>query len=46
MMMPPLYSAAGWGKVRWTPVVVKIRTEASSEPTMKQKMKRSPTRRR
>jgi hypothetical protein len=39
MRMPPLYSNAGWGKVRWTPVAVKIRTEASSVPSLKRKMR-------
>jgi hypothetical protein len=45
MAMMPLYSTAGWGKVWWTPVVVKIRTEASSIPSLKRKMRRSQTRR-
>jgi hypothetical protein len=30
----PLYFAVGWGKVRRTPVAAKIRTEASSVPSL------------
>jgi hypothetical protein len=46
MATPPLYSAEGWGKVQQTPVAEKIRTEASSVPSLKWKMRWSPTQRR